>query len=290
MAVLRRVCDESPEPIREINPEIPERLVALIENLHAKIPSERSRSARQVAELLERWLSELQRPLPPAAAQSQWSRWRPVLVTAGLVLLGLIAAFVIRYALDTTAVPVGPPIAGEKAVPPAVPAPGATGQEPTPRSRVSLLDALGTDPLREGKVQLLPSEGRIRFSFEPPRGAGMVTSWICSSKPILVPPASTRAILRFRAHVPIELEFGENAAPGPTITFAVMGTEVFTSKGDPIPIAELRNGQWVELSVPLSNVERWTVRVVVDATFQDISRSPLIVDITESAIVFEDHR
>ena len=38
MAVLKRVCEETPPPIREINPEIPDWLVAIIDKLHAKDP------------------------------------------------------------------------------------------------------------------------------------------------------------------------------------------------------------------------------------------------------------
>src|SRR6516164_4977503 len=35
-AVIRRVCDETPRPIREVNPEVPAPLSRLIERLHAK--------------------------------------------------------------------------------------------------------------------------------------------------------------------------------------------------------------------------------------------------------------
>src|SRR6185503_10934622 len=38
--VLRQVTDEPPPPIRDINPDIPEWLVAVIERLHAKKPGD----------------------------------------------------------------------------------------------------------------------------------------------------------------------------------------------------------------------------------------------------------
>jgi serine/threonine protein kinase len=62
MAVLRRVCEETPRPIREINPDIPEWLVAIINKLHAKKPADRFQSAREVAELLSRHLAHVQQP------------------------------------------------------------------------------------------------------------------------------------------------------------------------------------------------------------------------------------
>jgi hypothetical protein len=52
VAVLRRVCREAPQPIREVNPDIPEALGRLIERLHAKQPADRPASAREVADVL----------------------------------------------------------------------------------------------------------------------------------------------------------------------------------------------------------------------------------------------
>lgn len=62
MAVLKRVCDDAPRPIREINPEIPEWLEAIVAKLHAKDPAERFQSAAEVADLLSRHLAHLQQP------------------------------------------------------------------------------------------------------------------------------------------------------------------------------------------------------------------------------------
>jgi serine/threonine protein kinase len=62
MGVLRRVCDESPRPLYEINPEVPEALEAVIERLHAKDPALRYQSASEVADVLGRQLAILQRP------------------------------------------------------------------------------------------------------------------------------------------------------------------------------------------------------------------------------------
>src|SRR5439155_6485784 len=70
MAILKRVCEETPTPVREINPEIPDWLVAIIAKLHAKDPADRYQSAAEVAELLSRHLAQVQHPsvAPPYPA------------------------------------------------------------------------------------------------------------------------------------------------------------------------------------------------------------------------------
>ena len=60
IAVLKRVVEDTPRPIREIIPEVPEWLCELISGLHAKNPADRITSARDVADLLARRLAELQ--------------------------------------------------------------------------------------------------------------------------------------------------------------------------------------------------------------------------------------
>jgi uncharacterized protein (TIGR03067 family) len=52
LAVLKRVCEEEPRPIREIIPEVPEWLCRIVEKLHAKDPAARFQSAREVADTL----------------------------------------------------------------------------------------------------------------------------------------------------------------------------------------------------------------------------------------------
>src|SRR5215468_2002124 len=67
VAVLKRVCEAVPRPIREINPELPPWLGELVARLHAKDPAARFASAREVADLLARHLAELQHGRAPAA-------------------------------------------------------------------------------------------------------------------------------------------------------------------------------------------------------------------------------
>ncbi len=59
VAVIRRVCDESPRPVREVNPDVPEPLCRVIDRLHAKKPADRPASATEVADLLAGLLADL---------------------------------------------------------------------------------------------------------------------------------------------------------------------------------------------------------------------------------------
>ena len=97
MAVIRRVCDETPRPIREVNPDVPEALCRVIERLHAKKPADRPASAQEVADLLAEMLAGLQgqgpaappaRPADPGRVGScrrwLWAAAAVVLLVAGL--------------------------------------------------------------------------------------------------------------------------------------------------------------------------------------------------------------
>ena len=59
VAVLLRVTKETPRPLQEIIPEIPDWLVAIINKLQAKDPAERFQTSRELADLLARCQSEL---------------------------------------------------------------------------------------------------------------------------------------------------------------------------------------------------------------------------------------
>jgi hypothetical protein len=65
VAALRRVCDDSPRPICEINPDVPDWVFNIIGRLLAKQPDERFQSAQEVADLLSNRLAALQQPALP---------------------------------------------------------------------------------------------------------------------------------------------------------------------------------------------------------------------------------
>ena len=71
MGVLKRVCDDPPRPIREVNPEVQEWLAAIIERLMAKNPTDRYSSAAEVSELLGQCLSHVQQPSTAPLPQSR---------------------------------------------------------------------------------------------------------------------------------------------------------------------------------------------------------------------------
>ena len=91
LAVLKRICEDTPRPLRDINPDIPEWLCAIIAKLHAKNPEERFQSAQEVADLLGRHLAHLQQPdrVPQPssvrAARSRKRRWLALAVGLALV-------------------------------------------------------------------------------------------------------------------------------------------------------------------------------------------------------------
>ncbi len=62
LAVLKRVTEDTPRPIPEIIPEVPQWICDLISRLHAKNPEHRLSSAREVADLLGQGLAAIQQP------------------------------------------------------------------------------------------------------------------------------------------------------------------------------------------------------------------------------------
>jgi hypothetical protein len=111
MAVLKRLCEDTPSPIREANADIPEWLDALIAKLHAKLPDERTQTAAEVVQLLAERLAQLQqwanhvpvvaaKPMPARAATRPW-RSRTV---AAVVLLSLAATLGVAEGMGVTSI------------------------------------------------------------------------------------------------------------------------------------------------------------------------------------------
>ena len=63
LGILRRITDSQPRSIREINPDLPNWLEAIIAKLHAKRVEDRFASAEEVAELLKRCLAHVEQPI-----------------------------------------------------------------------------------------------------------------------------------------------------------------------------------------------------------------------------------
>jgi uncharacterized protein (TIGR03067 family) len=120
-AVLKRVIDASPRPIREINNEVPDWLEAIIAKLHAKKPEERFQTAKEVSDMLGQHLAHLQQPTlaakpttpaPPAFVSQQaavvWSRQRRV-AALGFTVSGVIISAASLMLFNLPADRVSPP-------------------------------------------------------------------------------------------------------------------------------------------------------------------------------------
>ncbi|WP_165227002.1 serine/threonine-protein kinase [Aquisphaera insulae] len=150
MAVLRRVCDEAPRPVRELNPEVPKWLAALIARLMAKDPAARPKSAAEVADLLGRRLAEVQGLVPAATAGDHPRRDRRPRagVLAAGILVGL-AAIAIPAALHLRRPEAVPgPAPGLAGPPPVAPAPGSAPALPTPAGPDPAADRQAADRLQ----------------------------------------------------------------------------------------------------------------------------------------------
>jgi serine/threonine protein kinase len=104
IAVLKRVAEDTPRNIREVIPETPQWLCAIIAKLHAKDPDERYQSAREVADVLAdceaqlkansrlRDFSRIPRTKPQHVERLKW------VAAAAVLLLPLIALTVSEFA------------------------------------------------------------------------------------------------------------------------------------------------------------------------------------------------
>lgn len=159
IAVLKRVCEETPRPIREINPDIPQWLAAVIAKLQAKQPDERFATAPEVVQLLSGKLARLQAGTdaadlespaatsdePPAEREKRHFRARPLAV-AGAVTIVLAAAWFTRDRW----LPAPTPRAS-------IPAPDRSqGWKPTPPPTADVLAKL-RDPLDDLRREAIPA-------------------------------------------------------------------------------------------------------------------------------------
>jgi len=117
IASLRRVCDDTPRPMREVNPDVPEWLAAIADRLLEKDPADRFQSAEELCQLLGECLAHLQdpvvNPLPAslgaaAAARRSTARKRGAAASrrrwwvAVAVILGVLALVSLSEATGVT--------------------------------------------------------------------------------------------------------------------------------------------------------------------------------------------
>ena len=63
VAVLKRICEENPTPLVQLNGDVPSWLARIISRLHAKAPADRFATAAEVGDLLQRCLAHVQNPV-----------------------------------------------------------------------------------------------------------------------------------------------------------------------------------------------------------------------------------
>ena len=97
--VLRRICENEPLSVSEINPAVPAWLGRIIARLHEKDRAQRFESAAEVASLLEQCLAHLQQPssiaLPAVLAEAGKARRRG---TIAAVSIGASALVLVAFA------------------------------------------------------------------------------------------------------------------------------------------------------------------------------------------------
>jgi tRNA A-37 threonylcarbamoyl transferase component Bud32 len=153
LAVLRRVCDDAPRPIRQVNADVPEWLCAIIAKLQAKRPAERYGSAQEVADLLGRHLAQLQQP-DGVPARPRPRLWLPAALLA--VVLGVAALLVADRLIPGGLFFPGPQDAGD-----------GKGQQPPEGGAARRGPALknptrsALDQVPSGEVVLLPGGRRV---------------------------------------------------------------------------------------------------------------------------------
>ncbi len=104
LAVLRSVCEDTPQTIQELNPAIPDWFVEIIDTLLAKEPTDRFLSAEELARLLRQHLRHLRSP-DQVRRPDRLSRRRPrrpgrrrLLLVLACFALGLLGAFACWFA------------------------------------------------------------------------------------------------------------------------------------------------------------------------------------------------
>ena len=97
LAVLSALANDTPSPVRELNPKVPAKLADLIHRLLAKKPADRPASAGQVIAELDR----LSAPVEPTAFGRKKRPWLPIAVAAAALALAGIAIGIYKLQFET---------------------------------------------------------------------------------------------------------------------------------------------------------------------------------------------
>ena len=104
--VMRKIIDEEPTPIRQLNPDVPVWMASLVGKLMEKEKSDRFASSKEVHALLEGCLRHLQQPsvnpIPPGLRKSKRTLLKEnkmkILIGAGVIAMGILGVLFARQA------------------------------------------------------------------------------------------------------------------------------------------------------------------------------------------------
>ncbi len=136
VAVLKRVCEDTPRPLSDVIPETPDWLSTIIFRLLEKRREDRYQTAREVAALLAQCQSELRikgkvtcvpghaatavaaMPDPlHAAGKKRATAWLPWLAGTGLTALAALSLTMMKSGVDPTSAPGAPPLSSSRLLP-----------------------------------------------------------------------------------------------------------------------------------------------------------------------------
>src|SRR5262249_18791683 len=116
MAVLKRVCEETPRDLRQVNEDVPGWLAAVVARLHAKDPAGRFQTAAEAADLLGPDLAHLRQPdlvpcpdakvpgPPPSRPTAPRRGGRPHRLLAAVAIVALAAGLGVAEAAGLTSI------------------------------------------------------------------------------------------------------------------------------------------------------------------------------------------
>jgi serine/threonine-protein kinase len=159
LAVLRRITDEPPRPLRQVNADVPAWLDRIVGRLLAKKAADRYQTAAEVAELFERCLAHVQQPmtvaLPRIAAPRSPVRWRAA---------GALVAAAAAVTVALAAWPAGSPPPRDDGTP-EPPTPPQKPVQVAQTGRVGNFPARPGDPLDAALMAAAPDAGELDESL-----------------------------------------------------------------------------------------------------------------------------
>ncbi len=186
LTLLKRICEDVPRPIQQVNPDVPGWLCAIVDRLLAKSPEDRFQTAAEVAVLLQQHLAMVQqgpnivRPTVEIDASAAWN-WRRTILAFGLLAGIGVVSWLALYDTQPNSPSLKVKISDSPA--PALgnapPTPGETGLDALPRveaarSEQARLDSAGRNEppdsfngKKAGERRTL-SDLKIAFRWCPP--------------------------------------------------------------------------------------------------------------------------